>query len=169
MTDTGSFKFPSTSSDTHLVASKLIDYGANHSKIHQNIYDNYTFERIRLLGICLSNLKKIKDLPVVYTFLSQEELDRNNFKKGDTEGFVNYGLSLENISLSVIMIEDKSQNIVKMSFRSKGNFSVNEFAKTFFNGGGHRNAAGGTSKDGLKNTEKAFLKAIMGIKDKFDI
>ncbi|MAS29656.1 MAG: DHH family phosphoesterase [Flavobacteriaceae bacterium] len=168
MTDTGSFRFPSTTSKTYLIASKLIDLGANHSKIHQNIYDNYSFNRIRLLGTCLSNLKKIKNLPVVYTFLSQEDLRINNFKKGDTEGFVNYGLSLKNISLSVIMIEDKLQNLIKMSFRSKGNFSVNKFAKIYFNGGGHHNAAGGTSLKTLKETEKKFMNAIQECKKDFE-
>ena len=169
MTDTGSFRFPSTTSKTYLIASKLIDFGANHSKIHQNVYDNYTFNRIRLLGTCLSNLKKIKNLPVVYTFLSQEDLHINNFKKGDTEGFVNYGLSLKNISLSVIMIEDKLQNLIKMSFRSKGNFSVNKFAKIYFNGGGHHNAAGGTSLKSLKETEKIFMNAIQECKKDFEV
>ena len=169
MTDTGSFRFPSTTSKTYLIASKLIDFGANHSKIHQNVYDNYTFNRIRLLGTCLSNLKKIKNLPVVYTFLSQEDLHINNFKKGDTEGFVNYGLSLKNISLSVIMIEDKLQNLIKMSFRSKGNFSVNKFAKIYFNGGGHHNAAGGISLKSLKETEKIFINAIQECKKDFEV
>jgi len=169
MTDTGSFRFPSTTSKTYLIASKLIDFGANHSKIYQNVYDNYTFNRIRLLGTCLSNLKKIKNLPVVYTFLSQEDLHINNFKKGDTEGFVNYGLSLKNISLSVIMIEDKLQNLIKMSFRSKGNFSVNKFAKIYFNGGGHHNAAGGTSLKSLKETEKIFMNAIQECKKDFEV
>ena len=169
MTDTGSFRFPSTTSKTYLIASKLIDFGANHSKIHQNVYDNYTFNRIRLLGTCLSNLKKIKNLPVVYTFLSQEDLHINNFKKGDTEGFVNYGLSLKNISLSVIMIEDKLQNLIKMSFRSKGNFSVNKFAKIYFNGGGHHNAAGGISLKSLKETEKIFMNAIQECKKDFEV
>ena len=139
------------------------------TKIHEKIYDNYTFDRIRLLGTCLSNLKKIKDLPIVYTFLSLEDLHLNNFKKGDTEGFVNYGLSLKNISLSVIMIEDSSQNLIKMSFRSKGNFSVNKFAKIYFNGGGHHNAAGGTSYKSLKETEKIFLSAIEECKKDFKI
>ena len=169
MTDTGSFRFPSTTSKTYLIASKLIDFGANHSKIYQNVYDNYTFNRIRLLGTCLSNLKKIKNLPVVYTFLSQEDLHINNFKKGDTEGFVNYGLSLKNISLSVIMIEDKLQNLIKMSFRSKGNFSVNKFAKIYFSGGGHHNAAGGTSLKSLKETEKIFMNAIQECKKDFEV
>ena len=169
MTDTGSFRFPSTTSKTYLIASKLIAIGANQAEIHQNVYDNYTFDRIRLLGTCLSNLKKIKDLPVVYTFLSQKDLNLNSFKKGDTEGFVNYGLSLKNISLSVIMIEDKLQNLIKMSFRSKGNFSVNKFAKIYFNGGGHHNAAGGSSFESLKDTKENFLKAIQECKKDFEI
>ena len=165
MTDTGSFRFPSTTPKTHHVIAELIDKGANHSEIHQNIYDTFTFDRLRLLGTALTNLKKTEDLPVVYITISQEELNRNNFKKGDTEGFVNYGLSLVVISVAVIMIENEQEQIIKMSFRSKGAFSVNDFARTYFNGGGHHNAAGGASKLSLSETESKFIKSISKVKN----
>ena len=165
MTDTGSFRFPSTTPKTHHVIAELIDKGANHSEIHQNIYDTFTFDRLRLLGTALTNLKKIKELPVVYITISQEELNRNNFKKGDTEGFVNYGLSLVGISVAVIMIENEQEQIIKMSFRSKGAFSVNDFARTYFNGGGHHNAAGGVSKLSLSETESKFINSISKVKN----
>ena len=165
MTDTGSFRFPSTTPKTHHVIAELIDKGANHSEIHQNIYDTFTFDRLRLLGTALTNLKKIKELPVVYITISQEELNRNNFKKGDTEGFVNYGLSLVGISVAVIMIENEQEQIIKMSFRSKGAFSVNDFARTYFNGGGHHNAAGGASKLSLSETESKFINSISKVKN----
>lgn len=165
MTDTGSFRFPSTTPKTHHVIAELIDKGANHSEIHQNIYDTFTFDRLRLLGTALTNLKKTEDLPVVYITISQEELNRNNFKKGDTEGFVNYGLSLVGISVAVIMIENEQEQIIKMSFRSKGAFSVNDFARTYFNGGGHHNAAGGASKLSLSETESKFIKSISKVKN----
>ena len=167
MTDTGSFRFPSTTPKTHHVIAELIDKGANHSEIHQNIYDTFTFDRLRLLGTALTNLKKIKELPVVYITISQEELNRNNFKKGDTEGFVNYGLSLVGISVAVIMIENEQEQIIKMSFRSKGAFSVNDFARTYFNGGGHHNAAGGASKLSLSETESKFINSISKVKNLF--
>lgn len=165
MTDSGSFRFPSTTSKTHHVIAELINKGANHSEIHQNIYDTFTFDRLRLLGTALTNLKKIKELPVVYITISQEELNKNNFKKGDTEGFVNYGLSLVGISMAVIMIENEQEQIIKMSFRSKGAFSVNDFAKTYFNGGGHHNAAGGASKLSLSETESKFINSISKVKN----
>ena len=165
MTDSGSFRFPSTTSKTHHVIAELINKGANHSEIHQNIYDTFTFDRLRLLGTALTNLKKIKELPVVYITISQEELNKNNFKKGDTEGFVNYGLSLVGISMAVIMIENEQEQIIKMSFRSKGAFSVNDFARTYFNGGGHHNAAGGASKLSLSETESKFINSISKVKN----
>ena len=164
MTDSGSFRFPSTTAKTHQVISTLIEKGANHSKIHQNIYDSYSLNRMQLLGTALINLKKIDSLPVVYMTLSQEELNQNNFKKGDTEGFVNYGLNLKGILFTVIMIENEQDKIIKMSFRSKGEFDVNQFAKKYFNGGGHVNAAGGISRLSLKETESKFLSVLEKIK-----
>ena len=164
MTDSGSFRFPSTTAKTHQVISKLIEKGANHSEIHQHIYDSYTVNRMQLLGTALNNLKKINSLPVVYMTLSQEELNQNNFKKGDTEGFVNYGLNLKGVLFTVIMIENEQDKIIKMSFRSKGSFDVNKFAKKYFNGGGHVNAAGGISRLSLKETESKFLSILENVK-----
>jgi phosphoesterase RecJ-like protein len=112
------------------------------------------------LGVALQNLKVNKELKTAYITLSQEELDKNNFKKGDTEGFVNYGLSLEGIVFAAIFIEHKVEGIIKISFRSKGSFSVNEFARAHFNGGGHLNAAGGKSDLSLENTEIKFNSII---------
>jgi phosphoesterase RecJ-like protein len=112
-------------------------------------------------------MNKIEGLPVVYMTLSKEELNKYNYKKGDTEGFVNYGLSLEGILFSCIMIENESDGIVKMSFRSQGNFSVNEFARNYFNGGGHHNAAGGISNKSIDLTVAAFKIALKEIEHEF--
>ncbi|MBH45808.1 MAG: DHH family phosphoesterase [Flavobacteriaceae bacterium] len=160
MTDTGSFRFPSTTARTHQIVSSLIEKGAQPHMIHQNIYDTASFNRLRLLGTALNNLKKIEGLPVVYITLSQKELNHNNFKKGDTEGFVNYGLSLKGVLLSVIMIENESEKIIKMSFRSKGSVDVNQFARKYFSGGGHLNAAGGKSDSSIEETVSHFIKSI---------
>ena len=167
MTDTGSFRFPSTTARTHQVVSKLIENGAQPHLINQKIYDTNSINRLRLLGTALKNLKKIDSTPVVYITLSQEELNQNKFKKGDTEGFVNYGLSLKGILLAVIMIENEVEKIIKMSFRSKGSFDVNKFAKKHFNGGGHINAAGGVSSLTLDETVEQFIKVIAEEKSQF--
>ena len=160
MTDSGSFRFPSTTATTHKIVAHLLELGVDHAQIHQNIYDSYRFERLQLLGISLNNLKRIDNLNAVYTTLSQEELDRCDFRKGDTEGYVNYGLSLDGIKLAVILIENKQEGIIKMSFRSKGTFDVNQFAREYFNGGGHINAAGGVSHDSLEKTSNKLEQAI---------
>ena len=159
--DTGSFRFPSTSSNTLKIASELIDLGVEIDHIYQNLFNNYQFSRLKLLGKTLENFKKVKDLPVMYSLLSDEDQKNNNYKKGDTEGFVNFGLSIEGILCSVIMVEKKDEGLVKLSFRSKGEISVNDFAANFFNGGGHIHAAGGISYLSLAETEEKFLKDIL--------
>ncbi len=157
MTDTGSFRFPCTTSNTHIIVADLIEKGANGAYIHNQVYDTNSYERLQLLGCALNNLKVISELRTAYITLSQDELNKYNFKKGDTEGVVNYGLSLENIVFAVIFIEDKQEGIIKMSLRSKGNFSVNDFSRLHFNGGGHINAAGGRSELSLNDTINKFI------------
>jgi len=156
MTDTGSFRFSATSAQTHRVVADLIDKGAVHDQIHNNIFDTFNENRLQLLGMALQNLKVKPEYKTAYISLSQEELDKNNFQKGDTEGFVNYGLSIEGVIFAVIFIENKQEEIIKISFRSKGDFNVNEFARAHFEGGGHNNAAGGKSTLSLENTVVKF-------------
>ncbi|HET8887214.1 MAG TPA: bifunctional oligoribonuclease/PAP phosphatase NrnA [Salinimicrobium sp.] len=160
MTDTGSFKYRSTTGETHHIIAQLIEKGADNTTIHENIYDTNSYERLQLLGRTLSNLKVINELNVAYTTLTQEELNQFNFKKGDTEGFVNYGLSLEGIIFAAIFIENESEGIVKISFRSKGDFSVNDFARNHFDGGGHINAAGGKSQLNMQQTLEKFISLL---------
>lgn len=157
MTDTGSFKYRSTTSTTHRIIANLIDKGANNNAIHNHVYDTNTYCGLQLLGRALSNLRVIKDYNTAYITISETEKSEFNFSKGDTEGFVNYGLSIDNIVFAVIFIEDANQGIIKMSLRSKGNFSVNQFARNHFEGGGHDNAAGGKSRESLEDTVKIFL------------
>ncbi|WP_242135460.1 DHH family phosphoesterase [Aestuariivivens marinum] len=165
MTDTGSFKFDCTTSTTHHIIAKLIDKGANNSQIHNNVYDTNSYERLQLLGCALKNLKILPEYRTAYISLSQEELNQYNYKKGDTEGVVNYGLSLDNIVLAAIFIEDKQENIVKISLRSKGHFSVNEMSRAHFNGGGHTNAAGGKSYLSLNETIENFISILPSYKN----
>ena len=157
VTDSGSFRFPKTTSDTHKCVADLIDKGANNSEIHSALFDNSSYARLQLLGKALQNLKVLPELKASYITLSQEELDSFNYKKGDTEGIVNYGLSIEGIIVTAIFIENKEEGIIKISFRSQGSFDVNEFARNHFNGGGHINAAGGKSFSNLEETVKQFI------------
>lgn len=165
VTDTGSFKYKSTSSDTHKIVANLLDKGIDHTHIHNELYDTNSIDRLQLLGKALNNLTVIKEYRTAYITLSQQELNSANFKKGDTEGFVNYGLSLKDVEMAAIFIEDQKQGIIKMSFRSKNDFCVNDFARRYFNGGGHQNAAGGRSNESLKKTVSKFLKVLENHKD----
>lgn len=160
MTDTGSFRFPSTTSKTHRVAANLIDAGAVHWQIHQNTFDGNSFNRMQLLGRALSKMNVVTELHTAYIHLSQNDLDEFHFKKGDTEGFVNYALSLKNVVFAVIFIENENEKIIKISFRSKGGFDVNQFARNHFKGGGHKNAAGGRSLLPLNETISRFLSIL---------
>ena len=160
VTDTGSFRFPSVTSATHRAVATLIDAGANHSEIHEKIKDNARPDRLKLLGIALKNMVFISEYKTAYITISQDELDACNYQKGDTEGFVNYGLSVAGIEMAVLMTESKKEEMIKISFRSKGDLAVNLFAKTYFEGGGHINAAGGKSDKTLRETEAYFLKSL---------
>lgn len=157
MTDTGSFKYASTTSRTHKVVADLIDKGANNTKIHNLVFDTNTPGRLHLLGCALKNMVILEDFSTAYITLTQEELDLYDFQKGDTEGFVNYGLTLQDICFAVIFIENEEEGIIRISFRSEGNFSVNEFAQKHFDGGGHMNAAGGKSEVSMEQTIAKFL------------
>ncbi|NHF61161.1 bifunctional oligoribonuclease/PAP phosphatase NrnA [Flavobacteriaceae bacterium TP-CH-4] len=160
MTDTGSFKYSSTTSRTHRIVADLIDRGANNPKIHNLVFDTNTPSRLHILGCALKNMVILEEYATAYITLSQEELDLYDHKKGDTEGVVNYGLTLDGIRFAVIFIENKEEGIIKISFRSEGNFSVNEFARKYFNGGGHMNAAGGKSEVSMQETVDRFLKHL---------
>ena len=164
MTDTGSFRFRSTTSTTHRVIADLIDLGIDNAKIHQNVYDSNSYNRLQLLGKSLTNLKVIPELNTAYISLSAEEQNEFNAKKGDTEGVVNYALSLQGIKLAAIFKEDQNSKLIKISLRSKGDFSVNEFSRAHFNGGGHTNAAGGASKLTLEETVDKFISILPNYK-----
>ena len=159
ITDTGSFRFDSTSSKTIRVAAALLDKGAVPSVIYDKIFDQNRLERLKLLGFFLHNkIELIEDGRVALATLSSEELSKFSVKTGDTEGFVNYGLSIAGVQMSALII-DRSV-LVKMSFRSKGSFPCNEFAAEFFNGGGHRNAAGGGSQLSLEETVEKVKRSL---------
>jgi len=163
MTDTGSFRFPSTTSKTHQIIANLIDLGVNGSQIHEQVYDTYSMNRLQLLGYALTEKMKVfPKLNAAYISLSQAELERFNFHKGDTEGLVNYPLSIDGIKFSALMTEKESD--ISISFRSKGNFYVNKLASEYFDGGGHIYAAGGRSLLTLEETIKKMEQVIQHYK-----
>lgn len=165
LTDTGSFRYAATSPTTHRVAAQLLEAGAESASIQQSVYDTNSPDRMKLLGVALSNLNILFDFNTAYITLTQKELDDHNFKRGDTEGFVNYALSIKGIVFAAIFIENAKENIVKISFRSKGTFSVNDFARNHYDGGGHINAAGGKSSQSLNKTISEFISILPRYKD----
>ena len=152
LTDTGSFKFSCTTKNTHISVGDLISKGVNATEINNLIYNNYSHDRIKLLGHCLINKLKIYNNSSAIISLSEDELKKFNFKKGDTEGIINYALSIKEVIFAVFIVE--KDNIVKLSFRSLGNINVQEISKRYFGGGGHFNAAGAKSDLSLDKTIK---------------
>ncbi|MFH0893176.1 MAG: bifunctional oligoribonuclease/PAP phosphatase NrnA [Bacteroidota bacterium] len=158
MTDTGCYSY-SCSDKTHSTTAVLLKSGIDAARIHQLVYDTYSEKRMRLLGFCLSRRMVVNvDNHSAYIYLSKEDRELFNYQTGDSEGLVNYGLSIGHVVFAAIIIE--RQDEVKLSFRSKGDFNVNEFARKYFNGGGHKNAAGASSFVSLKETIKKLEEAI---------
>lgn len=166
MTDTGSFKHSSTSSNVHRIVADLIDRGADISVVSKLIYDNNSLSRLKLIGFALADRLTVFDnLKVAYITLSNEDLNRFDYQTGDTEGLVNYALSIKGIAMAAIIIEREDK--VKLSFRSFGNVAVNDLARKYFSGGGHKNAAGGVSEDTLEETVSKFRKVVLEHRDRF--
>jgi phosphoesterase RecJ-like protein len=164
LTDSGSFRFPGTTGNTHRIIAKLIDLGVENTLIPVLLFDNSSYSRLQLLGRALQNMKVFEEYKTSYTTLTQQELDSFHYVKGDTEGIVNYGLSIKGIVFTAIFIENKDENIIKISFRSQGGFDVNQFARDHFNGGGHSNAAGGKSELSIEETVKKFEDLVTKLK-----
>lgn len=159
MTDTGSFRHGSTTPEVHLAVAELMKTGLQVNDVHRAIFDNNTISRTRLLGYVLSEkLTVLPEYRTVYMTLSLDELKRFQSEMGDTEGIVNYGLSLENIVMSVLIIERRDE--IKLSFRSVSDFSVRDLAHKYFTGGGHKNASGGRSNTSLKETAELLLSVL---------
>jgi phosphoesterase RecJ-like protein len=159
MTDTGSFRFNSASSDVHKMVAKLKERGLNHSQVHENLFDNFLETRYRFFGNTLLNrMELFYEYNTALIAIPQKDLIRFNVKTGDTEGLVNFPLSIKGIRLAAIIIDRGDER--KSSFRSKGGFDVNTFARKYFNGGGHFNAAGGKNKEPLEEVVAKFKQAI---------
>ena len=159
MTDTGSFRFPSTTAKTHHIIADLISKGVQNSKIHENTFDTNSISKLKLNGYAISEkLVILPHLPVAYVALSQKELADYNYVKGDTEGLVNVALGINGIKMAVFFKED--DGYVKISFRAKGDTYVNEMASEHFEGGGHIYAAGGKFDGKLKDAIEKFVTVV---------
>jgi phosphoesterase RecJ-like protein len=144
--------------------AEFIDLGVDNSNIHSLLFDNHSHSRIQILARALHNMKVLPAYNTSYTSLSQEELNSFGHNKGDTEGIVNYGLSMKDIVFTAFFTENKDEGIIKISFRSKGSFDVNQYARQYFSGGGHINAAGGKSTESLEATIQKFIATLATIK-----
>lgn len=164
MTDTGSFSYACNHPNTFNIAGTLINSGIDGERVHQLVYDTFSEDRLNLLGFCLSERLTVRaDLGVAYIYLSSTDLKRFNYQVGDTEGVVNYALSIDKVNVAVLLTE--RDKLIRMSFRSKNNFSVNDFASRYFKGGGHQKAAGGNSNESMPSTLDKLLKAFENHKD----
>jgi phosphoesterase RecJ-like protein len=156
MTDTGSFRFPSVTAKTHNALAVLLNTGLRASEVHEQLSDNNRLEQLKLRGFATSEKIVLhKDYPMGYISLSKVELERFNYQPGDTDGLVNAILSIKGVKMA-ILIQEKSDG-VKMSFRSKGEIEVNQFAKKYFDGGGHKYASGGISFKSVNDTITKIL------------
>mgnify|MGYP002073939052 CR=1 FL=1 len=159
MTDTGSFKYSIRNPATFRIAAKLIELGVDAERLNRLIYDTFTENRLRLIGFSiLERMKVIPELKTAFIALTLQDLKEFNHQIGDTEGLSNYPLSMQDINLAVLITERKDQ--IRLSFRSKGKFMVNTLARDHFNGGGHPNAAGGTSKASMAETIDKLLAVL---------
>jgi phosphoesterase RecJ-like protein len=164
MTDTGNFRYASSYSEVFNIVGALVDAGIDKDQIYSNIYDSYSESRMKLMGYCMSEkLVVLPEVNAAYISISKEELDRFDHQVGDTEGFVNIPFSIKGIKLSALFIEKK--DIVKISFRSKGDISVDRIAADHFNGGGHINAAGGETPLSMEEAIRSFETVLLKYKD----
>ncbi len=159
LTDTGSFRHPGTSSHVHSIVSNLMQHGLDHTKVHQEVFDNGSETRLRFIGNALVNRMEVfYEYNTALIAIPASDITKYSINTGDTEGLVNYPLSIEGIKMAAIII-DRGE-LIKCSFRSKGDIDVNIFARKYFNGGGHKNAAGGQSTESFEKAVEDFKTAM---------
>ncbi len=165
MTDTGSFRFPATTASVHRAIAHLKDLGLDHTKIHEHLYDNFLENRLRFIGFALMNRMEVfYEYNTAIMHITHADLHKYDIKTGDTEGLVNYLLTIQGIRFGALVIDRDEER--KWSFRSKGDFDVNAFARKHFEGGGHLNASGGRSSDSLDTAIQKFKQVIKEYQNK---
>ena len=167
LTDTDRFRIPSTSPLVHRIAASLLELGIDHTRIYEEVYETFTESRLRFFGYCIrEKLEIIKPLRTGIVALETEDLKKFHIQSGDTEGVVNYPLWIKGVMMSALIIQRPDE--VKLSFRSKGGFAVNELARDHFGGGGHKNAAGGTSRLSVAETREKLIAILAPLKNKLN-
>lgn len=166
MTDTGSFRFATCTSHTMRIVSNLLDYGVDGDRVHQLVFDQNSVDRIKLMGYALEKMVFLKEYHTAYISLSSKELRKFNYKAGDTEGLVNKVLSVKGVKVAALITEKEGS--IRFSMRSSGEFSVNEFSRKHFNGGGHYHAAGGILNTDMDDALAYFEKYIKENKDELE-
>jgi phosphoesterase RecJ-like protein len=165
VTDTGNFQHGTFNGDTFRIIADILDTGIDKDRIYNLVFNNFTEGRMRLKGFALNERMQIlPEYRTAYIYLTRADLKKFNYMKGDTEGFVNMPLSINNIDISALLVE--KDGFVKLSFRSKGRFSVSDFARDYFGGGGHKNAAGGEYFESLDDTINYFLESLKKVAEK---
>jgi len=158
--DTGSFRFSSTHAGVHLLVADLKTRGLDHGKVHDKLFDNFLENRLRFTGnVLLNRMEVFYEYNTALIAIPKSDILKYNIKTGDTEGLVNYPLSIQGIKLVALVIDREEER--KWSFRSKGEFDCNTFARKYFEGGGHYNASGGSSRSSLEKTVEEFKKAMI--------
>lgn len=161
MTDTGALSYNSNTSLLFNIVSHLLDKGVDKDEIYRRVYNNYSEDRLRLQGFVLCDkMQVMQDKSTAIITLTDAELRRFNYKKGDTEGFVNMPLQINGVLMSAFFREDTELGLIKLSFRSVGDVPCNRFSSDFFNGGGHMNAAGGEFRGTLDEAVERFMKGL---------
>jgi len=157
--DTGSFRFSSAHAGVHSLVADLKSRGLNHGKIHEGLFDNFLENRLRFIGhVLLHRMEIFYEFNTALIAIPKSDILKYHIKTGDTEGLVNFPQSIQGIKLVALVIDRDEER--KWSFRSKGEFDCNTFARKYFEGGGHYNAAGGRSSDSLEQTVEKFKLAI---------
>jgi phosphoesterase RecJ-like protein len=159
MTDTGNFSFSFLTPDLFRVVAELVEKGIDIPHINHQVYNSYTEGRVRLLSYALGpKMELLENGQAAYISLTENELRKFHFKQGDSEGFVNYPLSIETVKMSAMLIEN--HKFIRVSLRSRGDVDVNAFARRYFDGGGHKNASGGKSTDTMEETIERYKRAV---------
>jgi phosphoesterase RecJ-like protein len=159
MADTGSFRFASTTPSVHYMVAELQSYDIDHPRIHSSVYDNFQENRLRFIGHVLSNrLEVLYEYNTALIAIPKSDILRFHIKTGDTEGLVNYPLSIQGIEMAALLIDRDEER--KWSFRSKESFDCNTFARKYFEGGGHYNASGGRSDASVEENIKLFKQSL---------
>jgi phosphoesterase RecJ-like protein len=167
MTDTGSFSYACNFPETFFVTGELLQAGVNAERLHRLVYDTFSENRLRLLGYAINQkMVVLPELKTAYIALTRDDLNKFNYQVGDTEGVVNYALSVDGVMVAILLTERKDR--IRLSFRSKGNFPVNQIAREYFKGGGHMNAAGGDSFESMDNTILSLKTALEQYKEEID-